>query len=177
MSWVGQYLHFWFCSARYQSRRFISMDIYAPLAPAQGRRAHKWGTGAVRADANGAHEWRRNLLRWAALARRPPARVVWRLHQQRYRWTKANALGTRRRRLQRDEGPHNKVVPRSNGEKRPRLPEKNKTSFFMGPTLAQQEVGIRLYRQSASRISLKRGYSHLAMLDPRVFVVFGTNTA
>jgi len=49
--------------------------------------------------------------------------------------------------------------PRSNREKRPRLPENNKTSFF------KKEVGIRLYRHRASRNSLERGFSHLAMLD------------
>ena len=48
--------------------------------------------------------------------------------------------GARRRRLQCDEGPHHNVVPRSNGEKRPRLPENNKTSFFMGPTRSWNQV-------------------------------------
>ena len=48
--------------------------------------------------------------------------------------------GARRRRLQCNERPHHNVVPRSNGEKRPRLPENNKTSFFMGPTRSWNQV-------------------------------------
>ena len=74
---------------------------------------------------------------------------------------KGKSAAPRRRQLQCYEGPHQNVVPHSNGEKRPRLPENNKTSFMMG----QQEVGIRLYRHRASRNSLKRGFSYLAMLD------------
>ena len=61
----------------------------------------------------------------------------------------------RRRRLQRDEGAHHHVVPRSNGEKHPRLPENKETLFFMGP----KRGGIRLYRHRTSRNSLKRGFS------------------
>ena len=45
--------------------------------------------------------------------------------------------------------------------------------FFMGSTRG----GIRLYRHGTSRNSLTRGFSHLAMLDSRVSVVFSTNTA
>ena len=37
--------------------------------------------------------------------------------------------GARCRRLQYDEGPHHNVVPLSNGEKRPRLPENNNVIF------------------------------------------------
>ena len=36
--------------------------------------------------------------------------------------------------------PHHNVVPRSNGEKQPRLPESNKTSFFIGATRGWNQV-------------------------------------
>ena len=43
--------------------------------------------------------------------------------------------------LQRDEGPHYNVVPRSNREKRLRLlPANNKTSFFIRPTRGWNQV-------------------------------------
>ena len=66
-----KYLCFWIFSARYPSRRFITMDIYAPSAPGQGTGPSRGATGAVQAGAKRAHE------------RFPPARAVRQLHQQR----------------------------------------------------------------------------------------------
>ena len=77
----------------------------------------------------------------------------------------------RRRRLQRDERPHHNVVPRSNGEKSPRLPENNKTPFFIGPTRGWNQVVPTYSLQKFSEENL----AHSAMLDSRVFVASAVN--
>ena len=162
----------WFC--RYSNvlirlinicRRYISMDIYAPQAPAQERRAHQCGHWG----GPGSWTWGTAQEFVAPLSRRLSERAVWRLHTVEHRQKRSAG----HRRLQRDEGPRHNFVPRLNGEKRPRLPESNKTSFFMRPIRDWNQV----FRCRASRNSFERRIYNSAMLDSRVFVVFGTNTA
>ena len=82
--------------------------------------------------------------------------------------------GARRRRLECDEGPHHNVVPLSNGEKRPRLPENNNVIFHG----ANKKLESGCTDIEPQEIPWREGFPiWRCSTHSRVFVVFGTNAA
>ena len=126
---INKYLRFWFFSARDPSRRYISMVIYAP-AP-----MHHWSLSRRAGSTIGTTGGARAAQEFVGCAGAVPPPERFDSRTSKHVVEQRQKHCTLRWRLQRDEGPHYNVVPRSNREKRLRLlPANNKTSFFIRPT-------------------------------------------